>query len=181
MNLKTIIQDILQDAEQLLGKKCDDWTFYDEIKFKEGPPYIQYFPDTKCVSIVLSKSVEGDEYRTIAQLSHEIGHIISPVKLPNNLELLALNIHEGLAEYVSLIYLCKWSGLAFKEIYQTKKELNGEYLKALNAVLHFISKDTEYFKKLRSKVPILSNLTIDDFTATDDSEIKDAQFLLSKF
>jgi hypothetical protein len=181
LNITEISNKLLIQAENLFGLKVEDWVYNHDVIFQEGPPHIIYHP-SRFISISLSKSAQDSEYKVVAQLSHEIAHVVSPARNPNKGSFRVLVINEGVSEYFSLLVLVNWFGYDIKDVYESKSSPYPEYFEALNLIIDLHKDNEAIIKRLRKRQQYLNELTFEDIRAEnktiDDVKI---QKLLTKF
>lgn len=181
MNITQISNKLLVQAENLFGLKIGDWTYNHDVIFQEGPPHIIYH-QSRFISISLSKSTQDSEYKVVAQLSHEIAHVVSPARNPNKDSFRVLVINEGVSEYFSMLVLTTWFGYDVKDVYKSKSTPYPEYFEALNLVIDLHKDNGDIIKRLRKRQQYLNELTFEDIRI-ENKTINDVKIhkLLTKF
>ncbi|WP_367209924.1 hypothetical protein [Sphingobacterium sp. R2] len=153
----------LKEAEIMFGNKID--YHYGGLSYYNGNPIVVdngLDPETGKDSYKIMLNGIGainDLTDGIFQLSHEVVHLISPVKQVAGREINYLE--EGMAVYFSKVIIERDTGdLSFC---QNAFKNNPKYLKALNLYQELISIDQYAVKKLRVKSPIIADITTTNF------------------
>lgn len=152
-DLKRKASALLSKAEAWYGKRDTTWTFT-EVTFSPKGPHLYYPPGKdKLVEIQLMTGAVGDQ--ALYQLSHEIVHLLAPVRQPP-----ATMLEEGLAVKFSLdapIY----SNRAYKIAALEDLKTTVNYGDAYNLVTELLASVPNAIKKLRSKEPNFFVMTPD--------------------
>lgn len=167
--------EMLNLAEELFGKKNEDWTFIG-IEFRQGGPYIRYYSKNK-VSIVLSSDCSRtfpQSPKLYFQLSHETCHILYPTG-KNDANIL----NEGISTYFSKIFV-------EKEYPKSKYAINAIeesiYYEAFLLVEKLLDLDQDAIKKIRSLNRDISNISIEELKSLGfNLPNKDLMRLTEKF
>jgi hypothetical protein len=101
--LLTLCNELRQETELLFGESINDWIFTG-IEINDRTPSLMYYPETKSVSISLSKKVTENDLQLIFQLSHEACHLLHPsMELKTLIQNPPLVINEGLSTFYSIL------------------------------------------------------------------------------
>lgn len=147
--------EMLNWAEELFGKRLENWT-YIGIEFRQDGPYINYYPNNK-VSIVLSSGCSNTfpiHPQLYYQLSHETCHLLYPTGKKD-----ANNLNEGISTYFSKIFIEKeypGNNYAMDNIKKSK------YYEPFLLVEKLLREDKDAVKKIREINSNISSLTFEE-------------------
>ncbi len=167
---------MLNKAEDLFGERNKEWTFVG-IEFRDGGPYILFYPSHKKVAIILSVNSSAlfpNHEQLYFQLAHETYHLICPTGTSE-----ANLLEEGAAAYFSKYYL----ELLFpNSTYAIEAIRESAYLESYELVEKLLSSDQEAFKKIRQINPIISYVTEEELKSLGfDLSEEEIKRLVSKF
>lgn len=181
LNIDTLFKKLFKDAENLFGERLKDWEF-SGIEVVDSPPFIKYYHEEGRLAISLSSRVIENDFELVAQLSHEIRHLLYPsIEFPSLLKNSTLIINEGISTYFTVIKM--------KELFNaedvTIDALRNNSLNYFNAyilVRQLIEIDNYSIKKLRAIKPRINKLQLEDFESAKISISESLKkSLLNKF
>jgi hypothetical protein len=118
---KVIAEKLLYDAEQLFGRRVNDWKF-NNVYVQEKEIHTLY-EDNGNISICVSKRVCEDESQLYYQLSHEVCHLLHPsMEYPSLVKYRTLVINEGVSTLFSFKVCLDKFNIAIEDMIELMKK-----------------------------------------------------------
>jgi len=145
--IASLIGRAMQEAEAAYGAR-DAGYFFAGYEFVDGVPQL-WFPGNANV-VVMQLSIEAQENlsRAAFQLSHEVIHLLNPVRAG-----LANVLEEGLATYFQGIFAPEFGNRWISDV--------PSYIDAQTAVKRLLDMDPQAISRLRAEEPCLSKISED--------------------